>query len=523
MLAHDVSLPTLLGHSLHYEGTPGLWHCLLKLLQALHLSFTAARWIAGAIAAAGTAVLLAYAPFPRIVRLLLPFSFFLAYQDAVIARSYVLFAVFAFAAAAMLRSGRMRPLGLALVLGLMANISLHAALASGGLALVAAVRWRGRFMRNAGAVVLLLLFWLGAVATMAPAEDVDFSAGNNLWRGLAKVEQSLGIHVQAPPPINALPMADLARKPLPVHLRVGAQRGWNKFSRTLAVITYPLSLSRSLALLLFVLVVMQGSLRAQGSAPMAREVELMAGPKRGSPTGWIGLVPYLLMVVVFTSLYLAPRHVGMVFTTFVVAAWLTWPERPATGGRRRLLERLTAAAFAVVLIAQLPWTAQALVREHRYAYSPDRMTAEYLKQQGAGAGTQVAGFYYYSVGPLLYFDRNIYTNQPPHRYWFWGVDMRTYATVEQVLAQHTRIIVVGGYASGPDAEITRDWQPNTPPEPGVSRGDVFSFVDYFSHHGYHETRLFCGHSWMRASYTEQVCDTILERNAEPTTTVSAPR
>ena len=47
MLAHEVPLVHLLTRSLHYEGTPGLWHAFLKLLQLFHASLTLMRWIVG--------------------------------------------------------------------------------------------------------------------------------------------------------------------------------------------------------------------------------------------------------------------------------------------------------------------------------------------------------------------------------------------------------------------------------------------------------------------------------------------
>ena len=568
LLAQGVSLPTLLIHSLHYEGTPGLWHCLLKLLQWLHVSFTGARWVAGVIAASGIVVLLGWAPFPRLVRLLLPFSFFLAYQDAVIARSYVLFAVLAFAACALLRSARPRPLRLALVLGLMANISLHGLLASIGLGVVTAVLARRRTRltrrmaggvptrsgaerdtpgrlpsgRSTAATLLLCLFWIAALATMAPARDVDFSAGNNVWRSLAKFEKDLGFRSSPPPSITSLPMAGLDRAPLPTHLREGRQRAWVRIARTLSVITYPLSRSRLLALLLLVLIAVQAfaapskSLDAPIDDPVrnpenkadsppeafARSVVYPSRSDRlsrrgscfeatlnGAPLGALGLAPYLLMVVIFTSLYLEPRHAGMVFTCLIASAWLTWPVHLQAGWRLRL-EQATTLVFALVLVLQAGWTFHALLSEHAQVYSPDREIADYLAQRGLTTGRPLAGFYYYSVAPLLYFDHNLYFNQPAHRYWSWSTEMRTYSTAAAVLARHPAAIVVGGFELGPDAEITRDWLPASPPEPGVHRGDVFFVRRYFLEHGYHEAKLFCGHSWMRDSYAEQQCQTILE-------------
>jgi hypothetical protein len=528
MLAQEVSLPTLLVHSLHYEGTPGLWHVLLQLLQAFHFSFTAGRWVAGGIAAAGAAVLLGFAPFPRIVRLLLPFSFFLAYQDAIIARSYVLFAVFAFTAAAVLRSAEARPIRMALVLGLMANISLHALIASGGLATVAALLWRHRLpgRRRLIALLLLALFWAGAVASMVPMRDVDFSAGNNVWRSLAKVENDLGIHAVAPPAITSLDMAGLPRSPLPVHVREAGAKTWHKAARTLAVLTYPLSSWRWLALLLVALVSAQACSRVKGVVHGRSSIDTCSGGIDSIEMGPMALLPYLLMVAVFTSLYLEPRHAGMVFTVFVVSAWLSWPSwpswpgptvRPAPTLSQHTLPRLTAAVFAVVLAQQIGWTFHALRSEHTLIYSPDQLTAEYLREHLDQDATspQAAGFYYYSTGPLLYFNHNLYFNQPAHRYWSWSTQMRSEATVEQVLAQHPRLIIIGGDESGPDAEITRDWLPNTPPERGVRLKDVFFVSDYFLHHGYRETHLFCGHSWMRASYAERICDSVLEPTSHP--------
>ena len=512
MLAHEVPLGHLLSQSLHYEGTPGLWHTLLKLLQVFHISLTGMRWIAGGIAAASTAVLLAYAPFPRIVRVLLPFTFFLAYQDAVVARSYTLYAVMAFAAAALLRSTRYRPVLLALLLGLMANISVHASIASGGMAMAALLLWRKRVpsgtgWRTAGAILLLLAFWLGAICSMAPAHDIDYVAGNNVQRSIAQIEQQFGIKAKVPAPLSQAQMANLPPTLPAVHLRNTWQGIWNRLARLLSVITYPLSVYRSLALLLVALVVLQACLSPRSAS--RRATTAASERQLGSP----GLLPYLLMVATFTSVYLAPRHVGMVFTTFVVTAWLTWPAERSLAGPRLLVHHATTFVFTLILLIQISWTYHALRLEHMSPYSPDLETATYLKQQGVGApdaNKRLAAFYYYSIGPLAYFDHNIYINQPPHRYWLWSTSMRTYGTVQEALAQHPDFVVIGGYESGHDAEITRDWLPGTPSQPGVVRGDGFFIGDFFRHHGYHDTHVFCGHSWMRSTYAERICLTVLE-------------
>ncbi len=504
MLAGGVSWKTLFTHSLHYEGTGGLWHAFLKVLQALHVSFSTMRWFVVAIQGAAMAVLLRFAPFPRLVRFLLPFTFFLLYQDTVVARSYCLFAILVFPAAVLLRSARPRPLLLAVLLGLMANLSVHGAIASGGLAIAALLLWRGRLMRAIPAVLLLLLLWAGAVATMIPAPDIDYAAGNNIQRSIARIEKQVGLKAPAHGTAAAAPAPANAPEPD----RHGLSKGRRRFDRSIAVLTYPLSVFRSLALLLVAALIAQAVLQQRRPLP---SVEAELGD--AGSLGWIGLVPYGLMVLVFTSLYLAPRHVGMVLTGFVVSAWLTWPSAHALRGRRRPLQLATTGLFALVCLVQITWSFHAIREERRLLYAPGRMTADYLRSQGVGsAGSEktLAGYYYYSIDPLLYFPTNIYSNQPPHRYWYWSTMMRHYGSVEATLAAHPDFIVLGGYDSGHDAEITRDWEANTPPEPGVTLNDSFFIARYFEDHGYHVTHVFCGHSWMRSTYAELLCNTVLE-------------
>ncbi len=498
-LAGSVSWSELFRHALHYEGEGGLWHTWLKLLQALHFSFPQARWATLAAEGAGMAILLRWSPFPLPVRLLLPFTFFLLYQDGVVTRSYCLFAPLAFGAAALLRAKKPRPVALAFLLGLLAMISVHGVILSAGLALAAWLHWR----RAAGhkgllmAAVLLGLFWLGTAATMSPAYDIDFPAGNNLQRSETKIKQALGLHPRpAPPKVTDLPMAGLAPPAIPVHIRHGSGSALNRGARVLGVLTYPVSSSRVLALAVIAAVLLQG---LQGRRSKAGEL------------GAIGLLPYACMVLVFTSLYLEPRHTGTLFTAFLVTAWLTWP---AATGLRRQLARVTALLLIAVALVQIGWTARTIARERTQPYSPGAMTAVFLHAQGIawhGEDRPIAGFYYYSIEPLTGFDRNLYFNQPPHRYWLWSTSPHTYMSVQQVLARQPRIVVVGGVEGGPDAAITRDWTPNTPPLPGVVRGDGFHVADFFEAHGYRVTHVFCGHRWMRASYDEQTCETILQR------------
>ena len=88
--------------------------------------------------------------------------------------------------------------------------------------------------------------------------------------------------------------------------------------------------------------------------------------------------------------------------------------------------------------------------------------------------------------------------------------MRTYSTVQGVLAAQPRLIVVGGIERGDDGEITRDWHPNAPVQPGVTRGDNYGVTHFFEAHHYAVTHVFCGYRPMRSTYAEESCETVLE-------------
>ena len=128
LLARDLSLPQLVFHQLRYESHPALWYLILWLPAHLHLPYAAMAWIAAAIAAAGIYVLLRFAPFPFYLRAALPFTFFLAYQYAVVARSYGLFPLLCFLIAHVYRASPPRPLQMAVLLALLANVSIHGTL-----------------------------------------------------------------------------------------------------------------------------------------------------------------------------------------------------------------------------------------------------------------------------------------------------------------------------------------------------------------------------------------------------------
>ena len=135
LLARDASLPDLCLRYLRYEGTPGLWHLLLMAPAKLGFPYRTMQLLAALSAAAGAALVLWLSPCPAAVRAAIPFTYFLLYQYAVVARSYVLVAPLLFAIAWLFPRARSKPWILIALLILLANVSLHGTLAAVGILL----------------------------------------------------------------------------------------------------------------------------------------------------------------------------------------------------------------------------------------------------------------------------------------------------------------------------------------------------------------------------------------------------
>ncbi|MBD5506539.1 MAG: hypothetical protein HDR05_00320 [Lachnospiraceae bacterium] len=136
-IARSASLRTLLLETTHYEGHPPLWHLILMPLAKAGAPYELSLTLVS-LAFMGTAVflILRYAPFPRLVRLLLPFTYFFFYQYGVISRVYCVMTLAFVLLAMAYRRRNERPGRYVAVLLLMCVTLAYGIVIAGGLALV---------------------------------------------------------------------------------------------------------------------------------------------------------------------------------------------------------------------------------------------------------------------------------------------------------------------------------------------------------------------------------------------------
>lgn len=179
LYARDAGLDTLISR-LRYIGSPGLWYVLLMPLAKSGLPCLSQSLLHLALATMAATLWYWYAPLPRITRVLFLFSYFMAYEYAVVARSYVLTVLLLFAAAALHARRLERPLVYALPIVLLAHANVH----SIGIAasLTAAFSWDALRSRvrpvslwvAAGAMCVSVL---ASVYLLLPPPDPNISAG----------------------------------------------------------------------------------------------------------------------------------------------------------------------------------------------------------------------------------------------------------------------------------------------------------------------------------------------------------
>jgi hypothetical protein len=151
-----------------YTGFPLLWYALLAPLPRLGLPYVSQALLNLLIAAGGVALLLRL-PLSWTTRVLAAFSYFFAYEYAVIARPYALAILLAFAAAAMHRQRDARPYAYAAVVALLFNVNAEGFAIAGALAALFILERRRPLGAAAIMIAAAVLSWLQVRTPPDPA------------------------------------------------------------------------------------------------------------------------------------------------------------------------------------------------------------------------------------------------------------------------------------------------------------------------------------------------------------------
>jgi len=136
LIARDSSLFDMIWNVLRYEGHTPLWYLVLYVPTHLNLPFELSiKAINIIFATLAATVFIRYSPFPLMVRLLTPFTYFLFYQYGVISRSYSLLILILWITAAVFPKRNEKPFLFSLLLALMGGVTVHGTLIAFGIAI----------------------------------------------------------------------------------------------------------------------------------------------------------------------------------------------------------------------------------------------------------------------------------------------------------------------------------------------------------------------------------------------------
>ena len=521
MIARDNSLWQILRYRLHYEGAPALWHILLHTLQALHGTYSAMGWLAGACAAAGIFVMLRWSPFPLLIRILLPFTFFLQYQYAVVVRSYVVFPLLTFILCALYRSRR-SALWFGLVAGLLASVSLQGVIFSGMLLLFyvlesfSASRSNTSLRRSkaqlAGCASIYILFVGFAAMVALPAPDQVYASGLPVvhpghFRDLLMhypgepAQQNI---IEPKDPV--LPQEPLAPEPkLLTHPLLWS--AWYVHREEADIAQHP---DKKRPLKAFIYLVVGGA--SEATWPISTS-KIVACLFLVLLSVWLakhhflrGLFPWLFLIFVGERLWVADHHVGLLLIVLLAAIWIAGTS-PKNSSGSTSLDRSFVALFALICVLQVGWSIITIRADQKGNYDAGLQTAMFLK---AHPVKDLVGFDFYTEAVQPYFAKSPFSNINTG-YWVWSEDGNINRQHFSTIASHPDMVVFT-FDRPFNGLVHDEWAPLFPM---LEDREVRDFrrnaiVNDLRVHGYHETHRFCGHRFSRASASYESCDVIFE-------------
>lgn len=487
LLARDNSLFHLLMRSLHYEGTPGLWHLLLWVEIRLGLGFWGMHLISIGAGATAMFLLLRFSPIVRWAKLLLPFTVAYLYQGPVIARSYVVATLLIIVLAWLYRSHPLRVMTACVTSGLLANTSLYGALVSAGFVWLFLGRQFLRERRvSKGGVIAVCLFWGVAVYQALPAPDGTFgdvaygvtsglrsgklADGLAVLTGTPKVDpavlgevQAFGQSLQqAPPPSERPAKASIARTYPKAVLKVAC---------------FLISDSALFALLFYTAFCVW--------LVSHRQLQIA--------------IPFALLVFLGTFLHIWEHHMIMLWGTLVGVLWMAWP----SGDSHRRYDILFQLLLGATLLQQIAWSSAAYRFDLRNAFDPGIQVADFLKENTVGRRVDSVTYFGVSVAPYLAAAR---FNNMSKGYWRWSIGGDPDLRLDLVVEDHPDLIIASLNTYGP---VSIDNEIHTIRPEGYQYYGVTT-LKYLQANGYLESHRFCGRQPSHLSYVEQNCTIILE-------------
>lgn len=393
LLARDSNPVDLFANFLRYEGTTGLWHLILLIPSKLQFPYLTMNVISGIIASISIYVFLRYSPFPLTIKILFPFSFFLFFQYAVIARSYVLLPLLLFLIATIYKKKTEQIYLFILYLCLLANVSIHGLLIALSLLYLhridLAKEWsnvdRHLKTKQIRAFSIFFIIVMIIVLQLWPPEDANFVSGYKL-----NIDNFL---------ITSLKLIN------------------NSFTENIYI-----------SVIIFV-VTLFWFFRKKFLSPYL----------------------YLIMplLIFFSIKYSNVWHEGILFLIWIFIMWLSFENHKNTHDTENLVkgieEKIAITSIVIVLSIHIYWSFDSMKYDFSHNYSASYDVANYIKTNNLEE-KKIYATSFHAISILPYFDNNIfnnYNNKQKPCFWLWSTKNNMIEDIQKIIEDKPDLIIIG--------------------------------------------------------------------------------
>lgn len=373
-IARCASIKDILFEIPHYEGHPPLWHMILVPFAKLGAPYELSLGIVSLLFAGTACCLIIWkSPFPRIVRLLLPFTYFFFYQYGVISRPYCVMMI-AFVLLAIAHEKRDTKPGIYVaLLMLLCLTSAYGILIAGGLTIAWILEmWNSQkvidfvkeMLRDKRTVWLfaLLIFALMLIAVIIPREETAaFSGITNGFEIISTIRSALYMLFALPSEVS---MTSIYAE--------------SKFLKSIDMPWTSLITTCAVGIIIWFFLIRFGK----------RKKTLLTL-----------IIPYVMYALFAAVVYAWNHHIGIALYIFVYWFWISLNKdnkrdinEKDLGQTRELISAIILLFGSIMMIISLMWNVVSCVQEVLYSYAIGKREAVFIKENGLDNYNIMAGF-----------------------------------------------------------------------------------------------------------------------------------
>ncbi len=406
LIARDANFWDILFNIPHYEGHPPLWHLYLALFAKTGFSYEFGLKLAAVLLnALAMGVMILKAPFPKIVRFIIPFTYFFFYQYGVISRCYSLMMLGFVISALFWETRNSRPFRFVMALMLVCASSAYGIVLCAGIAAVWLLEIMEQrpfamfvrsFIRDKRFFSLLLLLSFAVSITLLLLPRSDTYAANLAYDNTIFMRL---FYMFILAPIDALFYTSV---PISIYL---PKLGFNNILMIPGIFVF----------LIFITAI------------------YFVGRRRGRLM--LLIIPYAFFALFSAYTYFYIHHLGIIALFFLFWAWACYSDVPHSNTPSVFVEKVFvqlsgkyrfAVGFLIAAIIAVPliWNVSASITDIRYDYYSGRKVAAFIRDNELEDCRIMVEWYIsedeesdivninHQISPAInaYFDHNIFYN-----------------------------------------------------------------------------------------------------------------